>query len=176
MLRHRDTIRQAIYYMSAVAALDPDVPETDANGQPLRLFLSDGKHPSPTIEVGARQPYTLARGGSAIRSNWSQDAHYILKVDTEPREIVFEPWIASNKLGAKAFLVRLFPSDTIVVAKVWDAWKNSNADRNSEVEVYLKLHSLWGKQIPRLIGSGQIDFLWALLIERIEVLSLNSGT
>jgi hypothetical protein len=165
------TIAQALYYISALAANDPDLPETDANGQALRLAFSDGKHPSPTTVVpGARAPPPPApRGGRVTRSIYSQDAHYILRSDLEPREVVFEPWVAGNKLGAKTFLVRLFPVNAIVVAKVWDAWKNSSADRDSEVEVYLKLQSLWGKEVPILVGSGSIDFLWALLIERIEV-------
>jgi hypothetical protein len=165
------TIGQSLYYMSALAANDPDLPETDANGQALRLAFSDGKHPSPTTVVpSARAPPPPApSGGRVTRSGWNQDAHYILKADPEPREIVFEPWIAGNKLGQKAFLVRLFPANTTVIAKVWDAWKNPSADRDNEVDVYLKLQSLWGKQVPKLVGSGNIDFLWALLIERIEV-------
>jgi hypothetical protein len=164
------TIRQGIYYISALAVYAPDLPETNSNGEPVRIPLSDGRHPSPTVLPLPETPSTGARG-RASRSMYSQDAYYILKADPEPREIVLEPGIAGNKLGAKAFLVHLFPADTIVVGKVWDTWKNSSADRDSEVDVYLKLHSLWGKQVPRFIGSGQIDFLWALLIERIEVRS-----
>jgi hypothetical protein len=164
------TIRQAIYYISALATYAEDLPETYTNGETVRIPFSDGKHPSPTTVIpNARVAPPAPRGGRASRSNISSDAHYILEVDAEPREIVLEPCIAGNKLGAKTFLVHLFPAESIVVAKLWDSWKNSSADRDSEIEVYLKLQSLWGKEVPKLIGSGIIDFLWALLIERIEV-------
>jgi hypothetical protein len=163
------TVRQGIYYISALAVYAPNLPETDSNGNPVRIPLSDGKHPSPTTVLPLSENPSTGAGGRVTRSGWNQDAHYVMEVDPEPREIVFEPWIVGNKLGQKAFLVPLFPANTTVIAKVWDAWKNPSTDRDNEVDVYLKLQPLWGKLVPKLVGSGNIDFLWALLIERIEV-------
>lgn len=38
--------------------------------------------------------------------------------------------------------------------------------------VYLKLHTLWGKEVPKLIGCADIDFFWGIFLERIEVENL----
>jgi tRNA A-37 threonylcarbamoyl transferase component Bud32 len=61
------------------------------------------------------------------------------------------------------------------VGKLWDGYKHSAADRDHEVEVYMHLQSLWGREVPRLIGCGTLDFCWALLVERVQVRSVNFG-
>jgi tRNA A-37 threonylcarbamoyl transferase component Bud32 len=61
------------------------------------------------------------------------------------------------------------------VGKLWDGYKHSAADRDHEVEAYMHLQSLWGREVPRFIGCGTLDFCWALLVERIQVRSVNFG-
>ena len=77
------TIRQAIYYVSALAAYAEELPETYANGETVRF--SDGKHPSPaTVVPGRKAAPPGPSGARATRSTYNPDAHYILKADPEP--------------------------------------------------------------------------------------------
>jgi len=82
--------------------------------------------------------------------------------------VVFEPWVEGNTLGLKTFLLQL-NSESVVVGKLWDRHKHDSKGRDSEVAVYLKLHTLWGKEIPKLIECRDIDFFGEIFLERIEV-------
>jgi hypothetical protein len=57
----------------------------------------------------------------------------------------------------------------VYVGKFWDGYKDSSRGRDEEVAVYQKLRPLWGKTVPNFIAFGEVDFFWALFIERIEV-------
>jgi hypothetical protein len=104
--------------------------------------------------------------------------HHVLEPWTNAPEVIFEPWREGNTLGPKTFLLTLVPDETVVVAKMWDGYKELPNERDNELSIYLRLSSLWNTVVPRLIGSSQIDFFISLLIERIEVIlifSLSNG-
>lgn len=160
------TILQALYYLSGLAAQVPDLPETDAKGASIKLPPANSKHAWPA-------PQVPGSGTTPANNGWTngptpQSVQYILKIDPSPPKVIFEPWIPGNKLGAKTFLLQLVPGGT-VVGKLWDGYKHSNSVRDNEVAVYFKLQSLWDKQVPKFISCGEIDFLWALLLEHVQV-------
>ena len=160
------TVLQILYYLSGLAAQTPMLPETDTSGAPVQLDAANYKYALPA-------PQVPGIGTTPATSGWdnnqtAQSGQYILKPDPDPPKIVFEPWVAGNKLGGKAFLLQLVPGKTIV-GKVWDGYKQPSTARDNEVAAYFKLQTLWDKQVPKFIGCGEIEFLWALLLERVEV-------
>jgi hypothetical protein len=166
---HQPTMLQWLYMFSAHSVSRPFVPETDGQGSILTLEFSSSKYPS--MDFTARvpppppPPPNGSRGGRVLRVPGQQ---YALVTNPDPPKVLFEPWKPENQLGPKTFLVQLVPGDR-VVAKVWDGWKHKSTDRDIEAEMLLKLQPLWGKTVPTLIGTGEVDFLWTVLIEHIQV-------
>lgn len=166
---HQPTMLQWLYMFSAHSVSRPFVPETDGQGSILTLEFSSSKYPS--MDFTARvppppPPPNGSRGGRVLRVPGQQ---YALVTNPDPPKVLFEPWKPENQLGPKTFLVQLVPGDR-VVAKVWDGWKHKSTDRDIEAEMLLKLQPLWGKTVPTLIGTGEVDFLWTVLIEHIQVI------
>jgi hypothetical protein len=50
----------------------------------------------------------------------------------------------------------------------WRICEDISRGRDEEVAVYRKLRPLWGKTVPVFIAFGELDFFWALFIERAE--------
>ena len=171
------TVFQILYYISALAAQSSELPELYGNGQVATIPSADGSRP-----VAA----PMAPGRGSLPPPPSTDDHssgkteylpsippfrrHVLEPWTNAPEVIFEPWREGNTLGAKTFLLTLVPDETVVVAKMWDGYKELPNERDNEVSIYLRLSSLWNTVVPRLIGSAQIDFFISLLIERIEVI------
>lgn len=88
---------------------------------------------------------------------------------TAPIQLLFEPWKEENQLGHKTWLTHIGPQGVPAVIKAWDSWKQSREDRDNEVNIYLRLAPLWGIYTPRLVGSGEIDYLHCLIINLFEV-------
>jgi hypothetical protein len=113
--------------------------------------------------------------------------------------VLLEPWLEKNYLGPKTFLVTLefgtpeerkedrragsgwkesversedndSDNSRLCVGKFWDGYKNPGQKRDEEVAIYQKLRPLWGKTVPNFIAFGEVDFFWALFIERIQVI------
>ena len=167
------TVLQVLYYLSGLAVQSPELPETDAKGVSIELEVANYKYAWPAPQVpGART--TPATSGWANNPT-TQPGQYILKADPEPPKIVFEPWIPGNKLGAKTFRIQLV-TGKMVVGKVWDAYKHASTARDNEVAAYFKLQTLWDKYVPKFIGCGEIEFLWTILLEPVEVSVSNSGS
>lgn len=167
------TVLQVLYYLSSQTAACGQLIETDAFGRPVQLELADAKYArTPTPQVPGPSVNTSAGAWTNAQGNYNQ-GYYSLQADpeAEPLKVIFEPWISSNNLGAKAFIFTLV-SDERVAGKVWDGYKNTRADRDNEVEAYFRLQTLWGKQIPKFIACGMIDFMWTILLEFIEATSI----
>ena len=161
------TALQMLYYLSALATQLPNMPETDSSGMAIQITAANYKYPVPAPQV----PDNTTSGSEATGGvNFSTaQVQYIL----EPKEgecptVVFEPWAAGTKLGVKTFLLQL-NSEGTVVGKLWDGYKHGSKDRDHEVEVYMKLQALWGREVPKLIGCAEVDFFWAILLEHIKV-------
>ena len=162
------TILQGLYMFSARSIGAPIVPETDGNGNAVELKVSHYKYPA--MEHTAQIPPPAPPPRRSRRNSPSKRGRqYEMIVNPDPPKAIFEPWKTENQLGPKTFLIQLVPGDT-VVAKVWDGWKHKSKDRDTETEMLLKLQPLWGKQVPSLIGTGEIDFLWTVFIERVQAL------
>src|SRR5271169_3811318 len=156
------TVLQALYYLSGLAVQSPQLPETDDKGVAIELEVANYKYAWQAPQVPG------ARTAAAI-SGWANNptthpGQYILKSNPEPLKIVFEPWIPGNKLGSKTFHIQL-ATGNMIVGKVWDAYKHASTARDNEVAAYFKLQTLWDIYLPKFIGCGEIDFLWALFLE-----------
>ena len=64
-------------------------------------------------------------------------------------------------------------SGELVFVKLWDGWKHSSEEADRESAVYTFLHGLWGTLVPRLIAHGGWGFCHVIVLEFIEVSSLN---
>ena len=163
------TILQVLYYLSWVVTELPNLPETNSLGSTVEIPAANYKSPVSAPQVGGEGigAGTRARGGQASTGRGA--VQYILRtVDGEAPKLVFEPRVTKNQLRRKTFLIEMI-SKGMVVGKVWDGLKRKSDVRDHEAEAYLKLQPLWGKCIPRLIRYGEIDFLWGIFLERIEV-------
>jgi hypothetical protein len=89
-----------------------------------------------------------------------------------------EPMGPQNRYGGKAFSAFLVRKGERlpVVAKLWDGYKSSDTERNNEVAIYMTLQTLWRKHIPRLIWSGDVEFLWGIILEKIDVIPFHKNT
>jgi hypothetical protein len=171
------TIFQILYYISALAARKIKLPERDGNGVRVTIPSASGSRPVAAPMVpgrGSVPPPPSTDDHSTGRMEYLPSIppfrHHILEPWADIPEVVFEPWRAGNTLGPKTFLLTLVPDETVVVAKMWDGYKELPNERDNEASIYLRLSSLWNTVVPRLIGCAQIDFLISLLIERIEVI------
>lgn len=155
-------------------AQTPELDEIFTDRTPVSCYLADARVTNPVPQVpGMLHPHE--RPGNYYIS---QEAHslgpitplvrYSLEPWIDPPRAVFQSWKSGNSLGQKTFLLTLLP-DTIVVEKLWDAYKEPPETRDQEVSIYMQLSSLWNAIVPRLIGCVEINFSHSPLIERIEV-------
>jgi len=162
------TMLQGLYMFSAHSIGAPLLPETDGNGNAVELKVSHYKYPAMEHTARIPPPAPPPPRRSGRNSPSKRGRQYTMMPNPDPPKVIFEPWKPENQLGPKTILVQLVSGGT-VVAKVWDGWKHKSKDRDIEAEMLLKLQPLWGKQVPTLVGTGEIDFLWTVLIERIQV-------
>lgn len=169
------TIIQMIYFMSYLSGTAGPLPETDAAGQTLPIPAANYKHPvaAPQVPGPPPSPEPPQPPASQMGGYTGSTIRFILSESNNPHfQLVLEPWIRSNCLGGKSFKGRLLP-DRLVVAKLWDSHSHNAADRDAEVQAYMKLQQLWGTIVPRLICSGEFDFCWGVVIEYVDVLYPN---
>jgi hypothetical protein len=167
------TILQALYYISALAAQHGHLVETDRQGNPVAIALANTKYPRP-----APSATSGLQSGSAQQSPVSATFVYPLPPSYQYRlvscdfghRILLEPWIPANHCGQKSFRGVLMPQTISVIVKLWDGYKSSNKERDREVQIYMHLENLWGKEIPQLICSADIDFCQGIILEDVKVL------
>jgi hypothetical protein len=162
------TILQGLYYISALSAQQGYLPETDHAGKPVIIALANSKYPHAAPTITAQAPPKPVPPPTFIFPLPGTYGYQLIPYEFG-QGILLEPWKSKNRLGHKTFLAVLMPHDISVVVKLWDGYKSSAADRDNEVEIYMHLRGLWGKEIPQLICSADIDFCLGIILEDIQV-------
>jgi hypothetical protein len=168
------TILKMLYYISYLAAAADPLPETDGYGGTLAIPAANYKYPVVAPRVPG-PPSSLSNQQAAEGGPHSgSTVQYVLtESGNQDFQLVVEPWVRSNCLGARTFKGRLLPNRN-VVAKLWDSYTHNATDRDNEVEAYMKLQSLWGTIIPRFVCTADFDFCFGIVLEHIEVLQTQS--
>jgi hypothetical protein len=86
--------------------------------------------------------------------------------------ILLEPWKPENCCGGKVFHGILMPNNERVIVKLWDGYKFQSDKRDREVEIYMKLRTLWGKYTPQLICSTNIGFCYGIIMSEVKAPSI----
>jgi serine/threonine protein kinase len=166
------TILQALYYMSALAASQGHLVETDENGNPVVVALANSKYPHPAPPSSGQQTESATQSSAAATVTYPLPSgqYYQLAPLEFHHGIILEPWKRENCCGGKSFRGRLMPDDITVILKLWDGYTYASEDRDKEAQIYMHLQSLWGKEIPRLICSADVDFCYGIILEDVQVL------
>jgi hypothetical protein len=129
------TILQALYYISALAVQHGHLVETDQNGNPVVIGLANSKYPQPSPSALNHQAQSSSQSSGAASFIYplSSGAQYHLAPCEFGHEILLEPWKPEKYCGQKSFRALLImPESNPVVVKLWDKYKCSNEDRNTE--------------------------------------------
>ena len=168
------TILQVLYYISALASDHGHLPETDDQGNLIQIELADSKYPVAAPPVTG-SPSTSS-GSSLVTPTiiWPPRTgqQYSLVQQTFGHGILLEPWLSANQCGGKSFRGLLTPASKPVIVKLWDGYKGSSDFRDQEVQIYMVLQELWGKQTPLLVCSANIDFCYGIILDEIYVFTL----
>jgi tRNA A-37 threonylcarbamoyl transferase component Bud32 len=181
------TIMQALYYLSAVADVTPNLPETPINGVAGQVTIPRAEGtPAPTIvqpmppppPVQYQQYGNFGNGWGRVNCGGIQITgdHESNIYDSEHNysRLQFEPWNPENNLGPKTWTAKLLDNvepDIKVVLKLWDAWNFTDEAWNREADIYLHLRDLWGKYVPALRVKAPLDYFYALIIENVPASS-----
>ena len=184
------TIMKALYYLSHLAAMTNDTPETPVNGQPgyVNLPFASGDRsdaaprirqphmlaPMPPAQGDGQNPRYFAHGYTITGGYEAADDFSQFNKEVDYGVLQFEPWVKENYLGPKNWIARVVSNGNKVVLKLWDAWKFDASARDHELAVYLQLKSIWGKIVPSLYVSTPIEFFHALIFQYVDVMSLPS--
>jgi hypothetical protein len=166
------TILKLLYYISYLCAQDTNPhPEVDSEGHAVHLKKAPktaDKAPQisnpdnvPT-KLTTLRPITFPE--APCRSRRLQQ-----NILSFPNEDLGEDLHLDNltSLGCKGWRGKI--NGLTVFAKLWDGWKYSPQNCEHEASVYYQLQDLWGRTIPRFLGSGQWGFFHILLLSFIEV-------
>lgn len=187
------TILQALYYFSALSVHNGHLVETDENGNPVTIELADSASPKAApLATGEPHPTPTTGDASIIYPPPQTGQYYTLVSEKLGHSILIEPWKSENCLGGKSFRGTLMPNDRDtsmpnnrdtsmpnderVIVKLWDGYKFQPDMRDREVEIYMKLQTLWGKYTPSLICSADIDFCYGLIMTEVKVLSISCSS
>jgi hypothetical protein len=165
------TILQALYYISALAVQHGHLVETDQNGNPVTIELANSKYPQPAPSAIGYLAQSSSQSSAAAEFIYPlpSGGQYQLAPCDFGHEILLEPWKVERYCGQKSFRALLLPENNPVIVKLWDKYKCSNDDRNKEVQIYMRVQNLWGRETPQLICSADIDFCWGIILEDIQV-------
>lgn len=163
------SIMQALYYFSGLAEISPILPET-TGGQAGRVQIDQAATQTPAAAPTIRitQNIEFVQHNSQQRHSQTPGQQFVLKNSTKELSLIFESWKVENRLGEKTWRCRLLPDDDVVI-KIWDSWRCDSSARDHEVDVYMRLQSLWGKVVPSLIASAPIHFFHGFILKHIEV-------
>jgi hypothetical protein len=164
------TIMEALYYFSRLAEELPVLPET-TGAQPGFINIDRASTitaaTAPGIQILQERQFIPFQPGQQFLQPPQQ---FVLKTGIQRIELVFESWNRDKNLGPKTWLCKLLvPWNEDIVIKIWDSFRSTATARDHEVEVYMKLQSLWGKVIPTFIASCPISLFHGLIIEYIQV-------
>jgi len=169
------TIRQALYYISAVAVTSPMEEEKNALGVDPLIEPANGKFALPAPRVPGPPTPDPTKGGTAGDAwlpHFNGGYTFTLQPVPDFPKLLFQPWIKANQLGDKTFLATFMPEGLVVVGKFWNAWNETTDERDHEVELYMRLQSLWGSVVPRFLGCAEYEWHITLFVEKLEVLPL----
>ena len=135
----------------------------------LLLHLLPPPPPPSTSGLSASAP------SASVEESFTTHLIYELEPFVNRVELFFEPWKKENHCGGKAFRGTLVMEDERlpVIVKLWDGYKIPVKKRDNEAKVYMVLQSLWGKFIPKFIGTGDIEICWGVFTEEIKVIQLS---
>jgi hypothetical protein len=181
------TIMQALYYMSYIAEITDDLPETPVNGVPGQVFLPTMagnstaaapliRQPPPILPMPAGQGggygYGYYGGYQGIRVMGGYETAECSRYhnDVDYSSLQFEPWNQKNCLGPKNWIATVISDKSKVVLKLWDAWIFDTDHRDHEASAYVHLKPLWGLYIPSLRMSTPLEFFHALILQYVNVI------
>ena len=185
------SIMQALYYLSSLADMTDNLPETPIGGHAGQVTLplaGNSTTAAPTIQQPPPGNAGFGLGGLAaahggpghqighqgvqILGGYHQSACAHYDDAFTYRDFQFEPWVPENNLGPKTWIALALPIESKVILKLWDAWKFDEDARNREASIYLQLRSLWGKCVPSLFVKSALEYFHALIFQYIRVQSL----
>ena len=164
------TISHMLYWFTAMTQQTPWLPETrlqqailvEAGRRAAQFLPTNTVYAAPVPSNYIEPPLPPTAGSSTYTG-------YTLQPSTNVF-LEFKPWLRQNHRGGRAWSALLLPEKMPVVVKCWDAYKNNANASNTEVDIYLRLHELWGICIPRFIAVGRVAFCHAIIIEHLEVI------
>jgi hypothetical protein len=162
------TISHMLYWFTHLTETTPCVVESSL-AESIRVLDANRTVPSaagPQIQIG--RPSTSSFVYQQTNTNAPQ-FQYALQPVSDSLWLDFKPWVSENHCGGRAWYATILPEKQPVVVKCWDSYKNDTTRRDNEVKIYMKLQALWGRCVPKLIASGDIDFCHSILLERIDV-------
>jgi len=183
------TILKALYYLSRHADAANLLPETPINGVAGQVSLpmaGNSSAAAPTIvqPLPPPPPQPAVPYGQAFQGGYYgihvvgqyNQAECLRYDDFDYENLQFEPWKRENCLGPKTWIGRVLPDQgSLVVLKLWDAWKFDAKGRDHEAEIYLHLKSLWGSSIPALHVKSPLEYFHALILQYVKVSILKNG-
>jgi hypothetical protein len=171
------SIMKALYYLSAIAEVTQNSPETPINNVPGAVYLPRAGN-STTAAPLIQQPLQLgygagyAMGGPQVAGGYNDAECLQYDDDLVYDAFQFQPWLGETNLGPKTWIAMALPSRVNVVLKLWDAWHFDDQLQNQEASIYLHLQSLWGKCIPSLRVKSPLEFFHALVFQYVRVLPI----
>jgi hypothetical protein len=162
------TVQQALFYFSHLAEQLPTLPET-TGGQAGRVQIDQAatQSPAPAPMIQVTQTVQFIEYNHP-QGNTDTYQYRSLQKTTQNLDLIFRPWVPENRIGEKTYRCTLLPYRNAIV-KIWDSWKQDSSARDNEVAAYMRLESMWGRQIPTLIASASIQFFHGLILEEVKV-------
>ena len=160
------TISHMLYWFTAMTEQSPQLPETRLQQaiQVESARRATALYPTSTI-YAAPVPSNYIEPQQAGSSAYTG---HVLEPATDVF-LDFKPWLRQNHCGGRAWSAVVLPENMPVIVKCWDSYKNSADAKNTEVDIYLKLHDLWGICVPRFIAVGRVAFCHAIVIQDLKV-------
>jgi hypothetical protein len=165
------TISHMLYWFTALSEQLPALLETRLQEKILveKARRANRNQPVRSSEFAAPTPsnYSLPQQQNSS-GPFSNTQYALLSSDVF---LNFTPWKPETHLGGRAWSGLRLPDKLPVIIKCWDSYKNSAKQQETEVEVYLRLHELWGICIPKFIAVGIVGYCYAIVAERLKVSS-----
>ena len=164
------TISMALYFFSSIAEATPDLYETVGNPPQLAHFPMAGVTTAAAPWIQPPLPREFHH--ESLPEGYQYPLPY---PDVQNwGAFLMEPWGKADQLGPKTWVASLHAGGARkrVVVKLWDSWRMDPANRDKEVEIYKRLESLWGVDVPSLFAFGAFCFSHALVVDYIDVLLL----
>jgi hypothetical protein len=168
--QERFTISHMLYWFTAMAERCLPIPETRLAGN-IALENARRTAVSSTVQnyyAGMPVPTDYILPEQQVRAGPGVSFYALFPAENIPLD--FKPWLRENHRGGRAWNATLRSNNLPVIIKCWDSHKSHEDFRDIEVKVYMTLQDLWGICIPTFIASGTVEFCYALVLGRLEVI------